>query len=174
MSNKVFIIYHDKIIIKDLLDYIYRVGTNLHICDKFISDLNYINSIQDNISNYYFLNQQEINRAYKNNALLYLIHQNYISRGITSDDFYYNNIFFLTYKEYNLIPEALLKKNNILTIWIDSSKNNKHINQYKIDITTLEKRLESVKYYYFINEPLENIYKIIENFLNNIEIKDNI
>ena len=167
MSNKIFIIYHDELIIKELLEYIYQKNNDSKICRKFISDPTIMNIPNDNISEYYFLNQREINIAYKNNSLLYLIHKNYLSTGITIDDFYMNDIFFLSYKEYNLIADTIFKKYNIMTIWVDSSKSN--YNQYKIDITALEKRLEFVQYNYFINESIEDISVTIENFLNNIE-----
>ena len=54
MSNKIFIIYHDELIIKELLEYIYQKNNDSKICRKFISDPTIMNIPNDNISEYYY------------------------------------------------------------------------------------------------------------------------
>lgn len=163
MRRKIFIIYHNEDIIKKLVNYI-NENSDINISKKFITDINSVK--QNNLNNYYELSSQETNIAIKNNSLLYVITQNYISSGITYDNFYNNDLFILTYKEYNAIPNMIFNKYDILTIWVDS-KLDSNIDKDEIfkEIIFIEKRFETVNNEYFMNDPIEEIFYCINNFL---------
>lgn len=162
MRNKVFIIYHDISKVNHLVDTLNNLDTDINIGNKFTTDQYYQQTEQLPYS-YYYINQLEINKALKNNSLLYIITNDYISTGITIDDFYNYDIFCMTYKEYNVISDIIFNKYHILTIWLDSpDKKYKNINY---DITFVEHRLENVPYEYFLNDKSEDICKIIINYL---------
>lgn len=162
MKNKVFIIYHDISKVNHLVDTLNNLDADINIGNKFTTDQYYQQTEQLPYS-YYYINQLEINKALKNNSLLYIITNDYISTGITIDDFYNYDIFCMTYKEYNVISDIIFNKYHILTIWLDSAdKKYKNINY---DITFVEHRLENVPYEYFLNDKSEDICKTIINYL---------
>lgn len=162
MKNKVFIIYHDISKVNHLVDTLNNLDADINIGNKFTTDQYYQQTEQLPYS-YYYINQLEINKALKNNSLLYIITNDYISTGITIDDFYNYDIFCMTYKEYNVISDIIFNKYHILTIWLDSAdKKYKNINY---DITFIEHRLENVPYEYFLNDKSEDICKTIINYL---------
>ena len=120
MKNKVFIIYHDISKVNHLIDTLNNLDADINIGNKFTTDQYYQQTEQLPYS-YYYINQLEINKALKNNSLLYIITNDYISTGITIDDFYNYDIFCMTYKEYNVISDIIFNKYHILTIWLDSA-----------------------------------------------------
>ena len=162
MSKKIFIIYHDPDVINTLVDELYIKSNEVNIANKFTTNINDVK--EGRPYSYYYLQTLEVNKALKNNYLLYIITNNYISTGITIDNFYNNDIFCLSYKEYNTIPDIIFSKHDIFTIWIDS-KYNKYENINK-DVVFIEKRLENVKYEYFLSHEINEIVDTILNYLN--------
>ena len=162
MNNKIFIIYHDETIIEDLVNELFNSSNEINISDKFTTDNQAIKNGRP--YSYYYLGTLEVNKAIKNNYVLYVLTNNYISTGITIDDFYNNDIFILTYKEYNAIPDLVFNKHNILTIWIDS-KDGKYKDIFN-DINFVEKRLENVSNEYFLKGENEEIVNTILNYLD--------
>ena len=167
MDNKIFIIYHDETILEDLVNEIFEASNEINISDKFTTDNQAIKNGRP--YSYYYLPTLEVNKAIKNNYVLYVLTNNYVSNGITIDNFYNNDIFILTYKEYNTISDLIFNKHNILTIWIDS-KDGKYKDIFN-DINFVEKRLENVPYKYFLKG--EN-NEIVETILNYLDINNNI
>lgn len=168
-QNKIFIIYHNDDLINDLVDNLYQQSNEINISNKFTTN---INDVKNGLPySYYYLNTLEVNKTIKNNYILYVLTDNYISTGITIDNFYNNDVFILNYKEYNAISDNVFTKNNILTIWIDS-KHNKYKDIFN-DILFVEKRLENVNYEYFIYENTKN-EEIIDTILNYLDINNNI
>ena len=169
MDHKIFIIYHDETILEELVNKLFEISNDINICDKFTTN-------SDDVKNgrpysYYYLNTLEVNKSIKNNYVLYVLTNNYISTGITIDKFYNSNIIILNYKEYNAIPDLIFNKHNddILTIWIDS-KDNKYKGIFN-DIHFVESRLENVNNEYFLKNEIDEIIITILNYLNiNINI----
>lgn len=161
-GNKILIIYHDENIINKVIDYI-NSYSDLQISKKF-------NTSKENINlDNYYINQQDINLLVKNNSILYITTINYVSSGVTLDDFYNNDVFILKYNEYNSIPDIFFKKYNILTVWIDSNDKNFQIRKNDLlyyELNFIENRLENVPYLYFLNDDVEEIVKSMENFMN--------
>ena len=158
--NKVFIIYHDDELVNNYVEQLLLNNDFLTCASKFST-----NKEEEN-NEVYYMSPIEVNLAIKNNALLYVVTSNYVSRGVTMDDFYNNDICLLHYNEYNIISDVLFSKYNILTIWIDSKKklSVNDLEMYEIDY--VEQRLEHVPNEYFLNDKFEDINKCIINHIN--------
>ena len=124
MNLKTFIVclYEDKAlnVAKDII----KTNDELSIIPRFTTNTEYKNEVNENYV--YYLDVNTVNLSYKNNALLYIKTDKYISSGITIDDFYNNDICYLTVEEFNSIPEVIFRKYDILVIWVDT-KNHKTI-----------------------------------------------
>ena len=148
MNQKVFIVCLNKdIALKVAKNMIYK-DDNFTISPMFITDPEYDNEINENYEAY--LDVNTVNLSYKNNSLLFLKTNKYISSGITIDDFYNNDICVMTVEEYNLISENIFKKYDIITVWIDT-KNNKNITKSElIEINYLTNFISNIDYLYFL------------------------
>ena len=124
MNLKTFIVCLDKNKALDIAKNIIKVNDELSIIPRFTTNIEYKGEVNENYI--YYLDVNTVNLSYKNNALLYIKTNNYISDGITIDDFYNNDICVLTIEEFNSIPEIVFKKYDILVIWVDT-KNHKGI-----------------------------------------------
>ena len=116
-NTKIFIVSIDKEISLNTSKKIVEYNDDLSIIPIFSTDAEYKDELNDFYT--YYLDVNVVNLAYKNNSLLYVITSNYISYGITLDDFYNNDVAFMNIEEYNNIPDVIFDKYNILTIWID-------------------------------------------------------
>lgn len=172
MANKIFITGShsvDKLKIAKLL---VQKDDSLSICKKFTSNPDYKGVISDNYI--YFLESQEIDLAYKNNVLLYVNTENYISSGITIDNYYNDDIFVLDLRDFNNISNTVFQStlNEIIVIWIDSpiTSNSPEIKQDINETKYLLERLNSgVKYLYFLSETEDFITDTILEYLNGDE-----
>ena len=135
---------------------IIEINDNLSIMPSFSTDTTYLNSLSENYI--YYLDHRKVNLSYKNNVLLYILTKAYISYGITMDDFYNNDIGYLTIEEYNNIPDVIFNENNILTIWIDQKNRKHHDITLNIEIQTLRDLSEQQREKYKIEhiERLKN------------------
>lgn len=116
----------------------------------------------------YYLDVNDANLAYKNNALFYIRTENYVSVGITFDDFYNNSISFADLNDFNNIPDRFFYESEILVVWVDSSTI-KPSKSELCEVKYLEDRLQNFKYLYFLNEDADTIANVIVEYLNNIE-----
>lgn len=162
MNLKVFIVCLDKSTsLKVAKDIVFK-NDDISIAPIFTTDAS-----RDIIDNSYetYLDANVVNLSYKNNSLLYIITNNYVSSGITIDDFYNNDICIMTINEYNLIPEVIFNKYNILTVWIDS-KNHSSLSKNDLnEIKYFSKFLEQAKYLYFLDTE-SNIDDVIIDYFN--------
>jgi len=144
---------------------IVAMNDNLSITPVFTTDENF-NNVNENYK--YYLDPSEVNLAFKNNALFYIYTKDYISTGITFDDFYNNDISYVNLVNFNSIPDRFFYEFDILVIWVDTSKQ-KPSNLEIQEVKFLEERLKNFKYLYFLNESNHNIASTIVEYLNNIE-----
>ena len=110
MELKTFIVCLNKDIALNIAKEVIQLDDNLSIAPEFTTSINYKNEITDTYKCY--LDISTANLAYKNNSLLYIKTYDYISSGITIDDFYNNDICFMDIKEFNLISENVFNKYN--------------------------------------------------------------
>ena len=162
--KKIFIIYHNQDLIDSYLDKLMEKNDDISFAEKFTSDENDTSKI--------YMSPTDVKLCLKNNALLYIITRDFVSVGVTLDEFYNNHICLLHYDEYNEISDLIFNKHDILTIWIDSKVKNGMDIKLQQDITCLEQRLETQKYEYFLNDDFEDIYNVIIEFLFNGNINE--
>lgn len=140
------------------------------IANYFTSNEEYKDKVSENYI--MFLNPNAINLAYKNNAFLFILTENYISTGITLDEFYTNNIICVSNKTFNLITNNIFANNECLVIWVDSKQHdNIDIKSELREINYLEKTLKEINYLYFLDEDINFIADTIISYVNGNEDK---
>lgn len=165
---KIFIVCLNKDISLKISKDILKEDDDLTIIPIFSTDQSFKDEINENYI--YYLSSNIVNLSYKNNSLLYILTNNYISYGITLDDFYNNDIAFMNIEEYNNIPDVIFNKHNILTIWIDSKKHQSINNKINIELKYFNERIKNVDYMYFMEDDT-NIYDTIIEYVEGDENK---
>jgi len=146
-----------------------ELDDNLSIVPHFTTENENLSQINERYT--YFINHNIVNLSYKNNSLLYVITKNYISTGVTTDDFYNNDILSCNYNEYNNISNLIFDQYDILTILIDSSTNKckNDINEVKF----VYERLQNNNYIYFLDENEDYIVNTIYAYITGDEEQKN-
>ena len=170
MNLKTFIVCLDKEKALNVAKDIVRINDELSIIPRFTTDTEYKDEVNENYI--YYLDVNTVNLSYKNNALLYIKTNKYISSGITIDDFYNNDVCYLTVEEFNSIPEIIFKKYDILVVWVDT-KNNKAIsNSDLIEINYFSTFITTINYLYFLENEI-GIHNTILEYIFGDEEKRN-
>jgi len=152
MNLKTFIVCLDKEKALNVAKDIVKINDELSIIPRFTTDTEYKDEVNENYI--YYLDVNTVNLSYKNNALLYIKTNKYISSGITIDDFYNNDVCYLTVEEFNSIPEIIFKKYDILVVWVDT-KNHKAIsNSDLIEINYFNTFITTINYLYFLENEI--------------------
>ena len=168
MNLKTFIVCLDKEKALSIAKDIIRTNDELSIIPRFTTNTEYKDEINENYI--YYLDVNTVNLSYKNNALLYIKTDKYISNGITTDDFYNNDICYLTVEEFNLIPEVIFRKYDILIVWVDT-KNHKAISNVDlIEINYFNTFITTNNYLYFL-ETEKDIHNTILDYIMGDEEK---
>lgn len=127
------------------------------------------NSEKVNDKYHYLISNEELNRCYKNNAILYvktILNESY---GVTLDSFYENNVIFMNTEDFNNISNKIFLSNNELVIvWLDTKKHNPERikreiveSQYVMDKITSD----GLKYLYFLDKDNIEIMDVICEYL---------
>ena len=172
MANKIFITGPHSIDKLKIAKLLVEKDDSLSICKKFTSDSSYKDITSEDYI--YYLESQEIDLAYKNNVILFVNTENYISTGVSMDNYYNSDICVLSIKDFNNISNTVFqsKLNDILVIWIDSpiKENN---SETRVDINEskylLERLNSGIKYLYFLSESDETIVDTIFEYLESDE-----
>lgn len=136
---------------------------NLTIMKHCTNDPEFINKESEYT---YYLDTNSIMLSYKNNSFMTIITNNYISDGITIDEFYNNVVCELSPKQFNMISNSLLNLDNVIVIWLDSNKYNKISKDELEELKYLQEQLENAKYLYFLNVEDNEVVDIIIKYLN--------
>ena len=162
MNLKTFIVCLDKEKALNVAKDIVKSNDELSIAPQFTTNMEYKDEANENYVSY--LDVNIVNLSYKNNALLYIKTDKYISTGITIDDFYNNDICYLSVEEFNSIPEIIFKKYDILVVWVDT-KNHKPIsNSDLIEINYFNTFITTINYLYFLETEID-IHDIIIEYI---------
>ena len=94
MNLKTFIVCLDEQKALNIAKDIVKTNDELSIIPRFTTNTDYKGEVNENYI--YYLDVNTVNLSYKNNVLLYIKTDKYISTGITIDDFYNNDICVLT------------------------------------------------------------------------------
>jgi hypothetical protein len=160
MNLKIFIVCLDKEKALNVAKDIVKINDELSIIPRFTTDTEYKNEVNENYI--YYLDVNTVNLSYKNNALLYIKTNKYISSGITIDDFYNNDICYLTVEEFNSIPEIIFKKYDILVVWIDTKTHKTISNSDLIEINYFNTFITTINYLYFLENETDIHNTILE------------
>ncbi len=150
-----------------------NINDDLNICYKFSNDKKYVGYTIPNLEYVYYLTTADIELASKNNSIIYIktsSDDNYISCGVSKDDFENSNILSLTIDEFNKIPTSTFENiDNLLVVWIDYSQKNNDIPTYEYNY--FMERLDTLTYIYLLNETPRTVANVILEYINGDEDK---
>ena len=141
-----------------------EINDNLSIAPTFTSDKDYEGVVSDTM---YYMSTEDVILAFKNNVILYINTDVYISHGITIDNFYNNDIFVMNLDDFNSISDHNIAGQDMLVIWVDTKHYDDVLEKNK-DITEskyLAERLETIPYMYFLDTDAESIAEVINNYV---------
>lgn len=119
---------------------------------------------------YYHIDTNTLYMAHKNNSILTVFTTDGISDGIMIDDFYNNDIGYVSVEQFNMISDKIFEDNDILVVWIDKSDKINHQYAYNmIEIRYMQERIENLKYIYILNEDIDKISYLILKYMNSEE-----
>ena len=164
MNNPKIIIVGTKNIDKEVIaKRLVEIDDSLTIIPHFTNDL----EMKDNLSEFeYFIDTNTIYLAYKNNSIMTVYTTNYVSDGIMIDDFYNNDICYVTIEQFNLISDKFINENDLLVVWLDKSNSYMLSRNEIAEINYMQDRLHNMKHLYFLNESNKNICDTILKYLN--------
>lgn len=150
-----------------------EINDDLSIGSHFTNDIKYRDVTDDEYV--YYLSTQDVDLTYKNNFVLFVNTDNYISSGITMDSYYNNDVFTMSMCEFNNISNVIFnsESTDIITVWLDTvyDKNNEHFNEDVIESKFFQERLnvDNIKFLYFYNEDVDTICNTIISYMNGSE-----
>lgn len=173
MQLKFFIVGSQNIDKLSIAKKLVEENDSLSIAETFTNNTEYKEGSNDNYI--YFLESQEIDLAYKNNAILFVSTNNYVSYGITMNSFYTDDIFCMSIKDFNNISNLVFESKlyDIIIIWVDSkiTEFNKNVKEDIYESKYLMSRLNNLKYMYFFEEDDIIISNTILEYINSNEEK---
>lgn len=100
-----------------------------------------------------YMDVKTVNLSYKNNALFYIYTNNYISIGVTIEDYNDSDIFVTNINEFNNISDRFFKTDDIIVVLADSKNlDNVILTKYKYELKYLNDRLSNVHFIYFTDD----------------------
>ena len=173
MQLKFFIVGSQNIDKLSIAKKLVEENDSLSIAETFTNNTEYKEGSNDNYI--YFLESQEIDLAYKNNAILFVSTNNYVSYGIIMNSFYTDDIFCMSIKDFNNISNLVFESKlyDIIIIWVDSkiTEFNKNVKEDIYESKYLMSRLNNLKYMYFFEEDDIIISNTILEYINSNEEK---
>lgn len=163
MILKIFIVGDETIDKLEIAKRLCEKNDDLSIAPKFTSDLAYKDiSYNDHL---YYMDNNEVDLSYKNNAFLCINTNGYISTGVTLDSFYNNDIFYLDINEFNSISDFILYSHDSLVIWVDSKKQRENNEESVVAVSHFMERIQNLLSMYFLYEDTNYIVETIIKYL---------
>lgn len=146
-----------------------EINDSLSIAPTFISDKEYENVTNDNFM--YYMSSEEVDLAFKNNVILYINTDINISHGITLDNFYSNDIFVMSIEDFNNISDHNITGKDLLVVWVDTKHYDDPNDRQKdlVETKYLDERIQTIPYLYFLDNTVEEIIDVINNYLEGDE-----
>ena len=136
---------------------------DLSIASIFTTNVEYKDTeINENFI--YYMDTLTVNLSFKNNSFLYINTIDYVSHGITIDDYYNNDIICMSIEEFNSISPKTFEHDELLIIWIDEK--GKVSNNELTEVKYFQDELSKYNYMYFLNEDMNDISDIILDYLS--------
>ena len=118
---------------------------------------------------HYLISNEELNRCYKNNAILFvktILNESY---GVTLDSFYENNLIFMNTEDFNNISNKIFLSNNeLVLVWLDTKNHDQ--SRIKKEIKESQYILDKINsdqlnYLYFLDKDNIEIMDVICDYL---------
>ena len=160
--------YIDKL---PLANKLIEIDDNLSIGQEFTTN----KFLYDDNSFGQYIDLETLSLSYKNNALFYVHTEDFMSNGLTLDEYYNNDIFCINIEDVNLISDSMIDDNTLI-VWLDTKyQKSQNINKDLYEVKIFEQRLKNVNYVYFLDESIDKMTEIILNYINgNSDIKEKI
>lgn len=173
---KIFILEPSfKNIANDVALKLISINNDLNICKKHSSNKIYENHTSELFE---YMNIDDINLSFKNNSLLFITYLNEEIHCLTTDNYYNGDIVCAKYSDFNNIISKYL--GDVVIIWLDNSSHKKNIDKKQLhkDIVQVQYLETSIKnnnlnYLYFLNDTVDNITNVINNYINGSEEERN-
>lgn len=162
MTSKIILISPQNINKDSIVHGIIANNDTLNVCNIFTTNSNLKDKISENFE--YFMHTNDIEKAYKNNSLFFVTSENEYTYGMTLTDLYSNDIVKLDFIDFNnIISEQILKEllENSTVCFIDSSEKHDESDLRESGYVMDKLSDYNTKYFYFINEPVESIARVI-------------
>ena len=170
-NNKILIVGAQSLPKNEIAERLVELDDSLNIAAKFTSNPQYIDlKYGNNDKHLYYNDNDNINLDYKNNALLYIFSNEFISEGVTLDEFYSNEIIPIDIEHFNTISDKVLSSVKPIIVWVDTKQ---HSDTHIIKETKfLMERLNKINYMYFLyeNTSIEDMCDIVLKYLNSDEV----
>lgn len=162
---KIFIVGPENI---DKLKYanaLVAIDDNLNICKYFTSDRHFDGMIGEYL---FHMDISDIELSFKNNVLYFIDYNDKKITGITYDDYESSDIIFINLNHFNMIPPFSLPVSDMILVWLDSCEHNENLQKEMIETNYLYETIEenNIPYLYFINEDINDIINIVNNYIN--------
>ena len=102
-----------------------------------------------------YMDVKTVNLSYKNNALFYIYTNNYISIGVTIEDYNDSDIFVTNINEFNNISDRFFKTDDIIVVLADSKNlDNVILTKYKYELKYLNDKFIKVGRSFDVDEKI--------------------
>ena len=118
---------------------------------------------------HYVISNEELNRCYKNNAILYvktILNESY---GVTLDSFYENNLIFMNTEDFNNISNKIFLSNNeLVVVWLDTKNHDplrikREIKESQYIMDKIDS--DELDYLYFLDKDDIEVMDVIVEYL---------
>ena len=174
MILKIFVTGDSSIDKLEIAKKIVEKNDDFSIAPKFTNDISRKDKIGDDYV--YYMDNVDVDLSYKNNAFLYVkTDDNYITTGVTLDNFYNNDVFYLDIYDFNSISDSIIYSYDSLLVWVDTKRQRKITEEDSQNANHLIERANELTTLYFLDESAEHISDIVVRYLNGtIEERQNI
>lgn len=147
----------------DVAKELQKLNDDLVIAPMFTTDIMYEHSINED--SIYYMTAEEVELSYKNGAFMWVMSEESHSTGVTKADMYNNNIFTVSFHEFNNMSDAIfneLNNDDMIIVFMDSSDvtmSDKSESSYSCE------RIFQSPYLYFLDEDNDIIVKTVLDYI---------
>lgn len=162
---KIFILGSSNINKLDYANSLIAINDDLNVCKAFSSNCPFEGKLSEYL---YYMDIDDINLSFKNNALLYIDYSDEEISGITLDDFYASEIVNMSIDHFNMISDNNLPLDDMLIVWIDSKTSGVNVKKELANVKFLEERIENknIPVLYFLNETTNEVAKLVNEYIS--------
>ena len=147
----------------DVAKELQKLNDDLLIAPMFTTDIIYERFINED--SIYYMSPEEVELSYKNGAFMWVMAEESYSTGVTKADMYNNNIFTVSFSEFNNMSDAIfneLSNDDMIIVFMDSS--NATMSD-KLESSYSCERIFESPYLYFLDEDNDVIVKTVLDYI---------